>query len=153
MYEWAPGEKPKPTADTYVLLGKPAASIHQAADSFNPAWMRYDYNADLLIDQQLNRMQSLLSEAGRWDQMLAPQIFSSASSPIRNLSAASAIMESHARYVHRRGDQLTVFRLRQPQGNPGEHFEPHGVLRAFRKSPVNAWLEGYRTIRPFQPGR
>src|SRR5687768_8850864 len=34
LYEWAPGEKPEPGLDTYMLLGRTAAQIHAAADSF-----------------------------------------------------------------------------------------------------------------------
>src|SRR5712691_5567182 len=34
LFEWAPGSKPAPERDTYTLLGKAAAQIHQAADTF-----------------------------------------------------------------------------------------------------------------------
>jgi Ser/Thr protein kinase RdoA (MazF antagonist) len=34
LYEWAPGKKPSPSLDTYALLGKIAAQIHESADTF-----------------------------------------------------------------------------------------------------------------------
>ncbi len=40
LFEWAPGEKPKPEAQTYILLGKAAAQIHEAADSFSSSLPR-----------------------------------------------------------------------------------------------------------------
>lgn len=32
---WAPGERPSPSRDTYLLLGETAARIHDAADTFS----------------------------------------------------------------------------------------------------------------------
>jgi len=49
--------------------------------------------------------------------------------------------------VHRSGDQLTVFDF-DSTGKSWRALEPHGVLRRSQES-FNAWLEGYRTIRPF----
>src|SRR2546430_13921777 len=63
LFEWVSGEKPTPSHETYVLLGKTAAEIHRAADSFTPASVRDTYDAAILIDEQLERMKTQLMEA------------------------------------------------------------------------------------------
>src|SRR6266566_1209456 len=68
LFEWAPGEKPKPARDTYTLLGKAAAHIHQAADTFTSSFPRESYDAHTLIDELLQRMNRHLLEAKRWEQ-------------------------------------------------------------------------------------
>src|SRR5947209_10605393 len=63
LFEWVPGEKPIPERHTYTLLGKAAAQIHQAADTFTSSFLRESYDAVTLIDEQLRRMNKHLVEA------------------------------------------------------------------------------------------
>jgi hypothetical protein len=64
----AAGSKPTPGYQTYGLLGEAAALIHRAADDIAPSAARENYDAAVLIDDQLQRMHRLLVQAGRWRQ-------------------------------------------------------------------------------------
>jgi Ser/Thr protein kinase RdoA (MazF antagonist) len=71
LITWATGSKPTPGYETYGLLGEAAARIHRAADSFAPSAVRETYDAAVLVDEQLVRMNRLLMQAGRWQQAVA----------------------------------------------------------------------------------
>lgn len=71
LFEWARGDKPKPSSATFERVGTVAAEIHKAADKLTNFPVRDDYDADVLIDQQLQRMKAHLIEAMRWDEMVA----------------------------------------------------------------------------------
>lgn len=147
LFAWAPGEKPKPGRDTYTLLGKAAAQIHAAADSFMPASSRDNYDATVLIDEQLQRMKSHLMEAKRWPQMVA------LGTRLKRLLANPALdrgichMDLTLDNVFRNDDTLTVFDF-DSAGTCWRAIEPYGVLKS-SKDYFAAWLEGYRAIRPF----
>ncbi|HLZ14562.1 MAG TPA: phosphotransferase [Candidatus Saccharimonadales bacterium] len=147
LYEWAPGEKPKAAHDTYVLLGEEAARIHNAADSFTAAAGRDNYDAALLIDEQLERMKPLLTQAGQWQAMTA------LSERLKRLIANPSLdygichMDLTLDNVHRTGDTLTVFDF-DSAGTSWRALEPHGVLR-FSKDYFKDWLQGYRSVRSF----
>lgn len=147
LFEWAPGEKPKPERDTYVLLGKAAAQIHQAADTFTSSLPREAYDATKLIDTQLNLMKAHLIEAERWEEMVA--LGERMNRVIANPALDYGIchMDLTLDNVHRDGDSLTVFDF-DSSGESWRALEPHGILRSSAEY-FQAWLEGYRTIRPF----
>lgn len=70
LFEWAAGAKPNAESSTYVLLGKAAARIHQAADTFTSSLPRERYDVSTLIDEQLTRMKTPLVSSGQWQRVL-----------------------------------------------------------------------------------
>ncbi len=147
LFEWAPGEKPTPERDTYTLLGKAAAHIHQAADTFTSSLPRESYDAHTLIDEQLRRMNMHLSEAKRWKQAVA------LGERLKHVIANPALdrgichMDLTLDNVHRHGESMTVFDF-DSAGACWRSIEPHGVLRSSQED-FEAWLDGYRSVRPF----
>jgi len=147
LFEWAPGEKPAPERDTYILLGKAAAHIHQAADTFSSSLSREIYDAHTLIDEQLHLMEADLRAAQRWEQAVA------LGERLKRIVANPALdygichMDLSLDNVHRHGEYMMVFDF-DSAGVSWRALEPHGVLR-FSKAYFQAWLEGYRSIRPF----
>lgn len=147
LFEWAPGEKPAPERYTYTLLGKAAAHIHQAADTFSSSFLRESYDAHTLIDEQLRRMKMHLSEAKRWKETVA--LGERLKQVIANPALDRGIchMDLTLDNVHRHGDSITVFDF-DSAGACWRSIEPHGVLRS-SKEYFEAWLDGYRSVRPF----
>ncbi len=147
LFEWAPGEKPVPEQDTYILLGKAAAQIHQAADTFPSSFPRESYDAPTLIDEQLHRMNMHLSEAKRWKQAVA--LGERLKQVIANPALDRGIchMDLTLDNVHRHGESMTVFDF-DSAGACWRSIEPHGVLR-FSQEYFEAWLHGYRSVQPF----
>jgi Ser/Thr protein kinase RdoA (MazF antagonist) len=147
LFGWAPGEKPAPGRDTYTLLGKAAAQIHQAADTFVSPLRRESYDAHVLIDEQLQRIKWHLTEAKRWEQAVA------LGGRLRRVLANSALdrgichMDLTLDNVHRHGESITVFDC-DSAGVCWRSLEPHGILRVSREY-FEAWLKGYRSVRPF----
>ena len=150
LFEWARGEGAKPTEDTYRLLGKAAAQIHQAADTFTSPLPRQDriYDTTKLIDEQLKRMEKHLIAAGRWQEMVE------LGERLKNIIANPALdwgichMDLKLDNVYRDGDTITVFDF-DSAGTCWRALEPHKVLR-LSKEYFQAWLEGYRSVRPFK---
>lgn len=147
LFEWAPGEKPRPQESTYTLLGKAAAQIHQAADSFTSSLPREIYDAKELIDEQLHRMKDPLVQAGKLSEVSAlgermKQILKDSS-----LDYGICHMDLTLDNVHRDKDNLTVFDL-DSAGACWRAIEPYGVLK-FSEKAFNAWLKGYRSFRSF----
>jgi Ser/Thr protein kinase RdoA (MazF antagonist) len=147
LFEWAPGEKPKPARDTYTLLGKAAAHIHQAADTFASSLPRESYDAHTLIDEQLHRMNIHLLEAKRWQQAVA--LGERLKQVIANPALDRGIchMDLTLDNVHRHGESITVFDF-DSAGACWRSIEPYSVLRS-SKAFFEAWLDGYRSVRPF----
>jgi Ser/Thr protein kinase RdoA (MazF antagonist) len=149
LFEWAPGEKPAPARDTYILLGKVAAQIHQAADTFSSSLSREAYDAHTLIDEQLRLMEMDLKAAQRWEQAVA------LGERLKRIIANPALdygvchMDLTLDNVHRHGEEMLVFDL-DSAGLSWRAIEPHGVLR-FSQAYFQDWLEGYRSVRPFSP--
>jgi Ser/Thr protein kinase RdoA (MazF antagonist) len=147
LFEWAAGEKPTAEHSTYVLLGKAAALIHKAADTFTSTLPREKYDAAKLIDEQLERMKTPLEESGQWQRVF------DLTERMRKIIANPALdwgichMDLTLDNVHRHADRLTVFDL-DSAGECWRAVEPWGVLR-FSEDYFKAWLEGYRSIREF----
>jgi Ser/Thr protein kinase RdoA (MazF antagonist) len=147
LFEWAPGEKPKPTRDTYTLLGKAAAHIHQAADTFVSSFPRESYDACTLIDEQLHRMNMHLLAAKRWKQAVAlgERLKQVIANP--TLDRGICHMDLTLDNVHRHGESMTVFDF-DSAGACWRSIEPYGILRS-SKDAFEAWLDSYRSVRPF----
>ncbi|GLV60850.1 hypothetical protein KDH_76690 [Dictyobacter sp. S3.2.2.5] len=148
LFEWAPGEKPAPTRDTYALLGKAAARIHRAADTFTSSLPRENYDAHTLIDEQLQRMSRHLKEAQQWEQAVA------LGERLKGVIADPALdrgvchIDLTLDNVHRHGEEITVFDF-DSAGACWRAIEPHAILCSSRTL-FDAWLDGYRSLRPFE---
>jgi len=149
LYSWAPGDRPTASRSTYLLLGRAAASIHAAADTFASPLPRdtHEYDARVLIDEQLERMYQHLMQAGRWSEMvaLAERLKQRIADPA--LDRGICHMDLTLSNVHRSGDTLTVFDF-DSAGHCWRASEPYGVLRSSTSS-FEDWLEGYRAVRAF----
>ena len=149
LFVWADGGTPKPDHSTYVLLGRAAAQIHQAADTFTSPLPRhrYDYDADVLIDDQLRRMERHLTEAKRWHEIVAlgERLKQSLAQP--GLDRGVCHMDLTLGNVHQSGPTIAVFDF-DSAGRCWRAHEPYGVLR-FSAAYFLDWLAGYRSIRPF----
>jgi Ser/Thr protein kinase RdoA (MazF antagonist) len=147
LFEWAPGEKPMPERHTYTLLGKAAAHIHQASDTFTSLLVRENYDAHVLIDEQLHRMNRHLREAKRWEQTVA--LGERLKQVIANPALDRGIchMDLTLDNVHCHGESMTVFDF-DSAGACWRAIEPHDILRSSHVF-FEAWLDGYRSVRPF----
>ncbi|HEV2402627.1 MAG TPA: phosphotransferase [Candidatus Saccharimonadales bacterium] len=147
LFEWVAGAKPKPDLSTYVLVGKAAALIHQAADTFSSPLEREVYDAGVLINEQLKRMKQPLIETGQQQRVfdLTERLRTALDNP--TLDWGICHMDLTLDNVHRDGDSLMVFDL-DSAGECWRATEPWGVKKA-AEDRFQAWLEGYRTIRPF----
>lgn len=147
VFEWAPGGKPEPSRETYVLLGEAAARVHQAADAFRSAWTRFAHDADNLIDGQIERMRRHLTAAGRYDEVaaLGARLKGRISDPA--LDEGICHMDLTLDNVHVHDGMLTAFDF-DSAGYCWRAIEPYGVLR-FSDDYFRDWLDGYRSVRPF----
>ncbi len=147
LYEWALGEKPKPNVSTYILLGKAGAQIHQAADTFSSKINREQYDSEVLIDEQLQRMKNHLIEVNRWEQIY--ELGERLKKLIINQELDKGIchMDLTLDNIHCSGDTITVFDF-DSAGESWRAIEPYGVLM-FSKDYFKGWLDGYRSVRPF----
>lgn len=149
LFEWAQGEKPKPEYNTYALLGKAAAQIHNAADSFESSLIRHEYNYDtsVLLDEQLQLMKAPLLETDQWQRVyeLSERLKKLVANPA--LDYGICHMDLTLDNVHRDGALMTVFDL-DSSGKCWRAYEPYMVLKS-SKDKFTWWLEGYRSIREF----
>lgn len=147
LFEWAPGQKPPPSRQTYLLLGAAAAQIHSAADSYTSGFPRERYDLHTLIDDQLQRMQPMLKQTGQWQRIV--QLVDRLRSLIVETPLDTGVchMDLTLDNVHVQDDVMTVFDF-DSAGESWRSLEPYGVLR-FSESYFQDWLEGYRSIRPF----
>jgi len=147
LFEWASGEKPKPSITTYTILGKAAAQIHQAADTFTSEIKREQYNAHVLINEQLQRMKDPLIESNQWERV------SQLSDRLRkyidhhDLDKGVCHMDLTLDNIHLNDNVITVFDF-DSAGKCWRAIEPYGVLMSSREY-FGAWLDGYRSIRNF----
>ena len=147
LYEWAEGEKPEDSHNTYSLVGKAAAHIHDAADTFLSPLPHTQYDTAYLIDEQLERMRSILIETGQL------QRFADLSERLRGILNNPALdygvchMDLKPDNVHIDGNKLTVFDFNS-SGESWRAIEPYRILK-LSDDYFQAWLEGYRSIRPF----
>lgn len=147
VFEWAPGEKPKPELSTYTLIGEAAARIHNAADTFTSDLPREKYDAHELIDDQLERMKKPLEESGQRQRVF--DLTERMRKVITNPALDYGIIHNDLTLdnVHLNGNELIVFDL-DSAAESWRAAEPWGVLRA-SEDRFKAWLEGYRSIREF----
>jgi len=147
LFEWATGEKPKDGYDAYVLLGKAAALIHQAADTFTSSLPHTKYDTSLLIDEQIERMKKPLIESGQLQSVidLAERLRQIIANP--RLDYGICHMDLKPDNVHQNGDMLTVFDL-DSAGESWRAIEPYRILK-ISEDYFKGWLEGYRLIRIF----
>jgi Ser/Thr protein kinase RdoA (MazF antagonist) len=146
LFIWVRGAKPAPEDETYRLLGDAAARIHCASDGFPASPARERYNTAVLVDEQLQRMRHHLLQAGRWKAAVAlgARLKARVADPI--LDQGICHMDLTLDNVHV-ADDLTVFDF-DSAGICWRAAEPWGVLR-FSSRYFQAWLAGYRQIRPF----
>ncbi|HSW99466.1 MAG TPA: phosphotransferase [Patescibacteria group bacterium] len=147
LFEWAAGEKPKAESSTYVLLGRAAALIHKAADTFTSELPRVKYDATTLIDEQQERMKQPLIESGQWQRVsdLTERLRKIVTNPALDWGVCH--MDLTLDNVHRSGDKLTVFDL-DSSGESWRAIEPWGIKK-LSEDYFQAWLEGYRSVRGF----
>lgn len=69
MSRWAPGTKPTASQETYQLLGRAAASIHVAADTYAPAMSRREADFQTEASEKLECLRPLLQEFNRWHEV------------------------------------------------------------------------------------
>ena len=147
LFEWVQGEKPKDGIDTYYLIGRAAAQIHQAADTFISRSPHTNYDANLLIDQQIARIRPLLVESGRMQKVvdLVERLRVVVSNP--ELDYGICHMDLKPDNIHLNAGKLTVFDF----NSSGESWRAIEAYRVLRLSDVyfQSWLDGYRSIRPF----
>lgn len=147
LYEWADGEKPKDSSSTYSLIGKAAAQIHQAADMFSSTLPHTNYDTAYLIDEQLERMRPILIETGQLKQFtdLSERLQGILNNPALDYGVCH--MDLKPDNVHIDGNKLTVFDFNS-SGESWRAIEPYRILKLSDEY-FKAWLEGYRSIRPF----
>jgi len=147
LFKWAAGEKPEDSRNTYTLIGKAAAHIHKTADSFTSSLPHTKYDAAYLIDEQLERMRPMLVESGQLQQMtdLADRLRSILNNPALDYGVCH--MDLKPDNIHINGDRLTVFDFNS-SGESWRAIEPYRILK-LSDDYFKAWLEGYRSIRPF----
>ena len=147
LFEWAAGEKPEDSRETYVLIGKAAAQIHQTVDTFASSLPHTKYDADLLIDEQLERIRPLLVESGQLQRMtdLIERLRTIITNPALDYGVCH--MDLKPDNIHIDGDKLTVFDFNS-SGESWRAIEPYRILK-LSDDYFNAWLEGYRSVRPF----
>lgn len=147
LFEWASGEKPRPSHQIYLSLGTAAAHIHAAADSFRPSWMREIYDSEVLIDEQIERMKTQLMAADRYDTMtaLGERLKKLIANPALDLGVCH--MDLTLDNVHLHNQSIMVFDF-DSSGWCWRASEAWGVLR-LSEDYFKDWLKGYRTVRPF----
>ncbi len=147
LFEWAPGEKPKPDLSTYILLGKAAAQIHQAADTFYSPIPREKHDIYELIDEQFERSKKHFIKANQWEKLVSLGERLKKHVDNQKLDRGICHMDLTLDNVHRDGDTLTVFDF-DSAAECWRAIEPYGVLKS-SKEKFDAWLEGYRSVREF----
>ena len=147
LFEWADGEKPQDDANTYTLIGRAAAQIHRAADSFTSSLPHPVYDANKLIDEQIKRMYKPLEETGQLQRMvdLTERLRKIISNPA--LDYGICHMDLKPDNVHLGGNKLTVFDFNS-SGESWRAIEPYRALK-LSQDHFDAWLDGYRSVKPF----
>jgi Ser/Thr protein kinase RdoA (MazF antagonist) len=150
LWRWVPGGKPTPSRETYLALGEVAARVHEAADGYEPAWMRDEYDAEALIAEQIVRMRRHLVAAGRYEEVVDLGERLRAAVLGQELDRGLCHMDLTLDNVHRTATGLTAFDF-DSAGRCWRAMEPSGVLR-YSDDFFQDWLEGYRRVRPFSHG-
>jgi Ser/Thr protein kinase RdoA (MazF antagonist) len=147
LFEWLPGNKPKPERTTYLRVGEAATRIHQATEDFDPTRARDIYDATELIDFQLELMRQPLLDSKQLHRVtdLGQRLNSHLTRPCLDWDICH--MDLTLDNVHRSGDTLAVFDF-DSAGECWRSIEPYLVLLAAEEK-LRWWLEGYRAVRPF----
>lgn len=147
LFEWAAGKKPEDSRDTYTIIGKAAAKIHQAADTFSSSLPHTKYDTTYLIDEQLERMRSMLVKTEQLQRFigLTDRLRSIISNPALDYGVCH--MDLKPDNIHIDGSKLTVFDFNS-SGESWRAIEPYRILK-LSDDYFQAWLEGYRSVRPF----
>lgn len=151
LSEWAPGEKPAPSAATYRLLGSAAATIHAATEDFDSSHVRPSRTISSEVDHYLALLRPSLDRIGRWDEVeaLGRRVSKALSGPLERGVCHNDLTLDNI-HIHIDSDRLTVFDL-DSAGEGWRAWEPQGVYQA---SVLNGdsrwehWLAGYEAIRP-----
>ena len=148
---WAPGAKPSPSADTYRLLGRLAASIHAAAEDYSPrgdrrrsdmaseVWVHLEAMRPLL--QTVRRVELACRLAERLEKFLEGRVLE------RGICHGDLTLDN----LHIDGDRAYAFDF-DSSSDTWRAWEPQGV---FHFSVLSGgpwwknWLEGYTSVRPF----
>jgi Ser/Thr protein kinase RdoA (MazF antagonist) len=129
------------------LLGRAAALIHQAADSFTSSLPREQYTAATLLDEQLERMKQPLVMSGQWQSVfdLTERLRAIMTNPV--LDYGGCHMDLTHDNVHPHDGTITVFDL-DSAGYSWRAYEPCRVL-ARSEDFFRVWLDAYREVRLF----
>ncbi|HYD09644.1 MAG TPA: phosphotransferase [Acidimicrobiales bacterium] len=147
---WAPGAKPPPTEATYRLVGRAAAAIHAAADTFGAADDRPARDLQTELHDQLGLLRPSLEQVGRWDAVadLARRLEDHLST--QPLDVGVCHNDLTLDNVHIEEDRITVFDL-DSAALSWRAAEPQGVFHAGQLRGDDrwaAWQAGYREVRP-----
>lgn len=149
LSEWAPGEKPAPSAVTYRLLGSAAAMIHAATEDFGSSHVRPKRTISSEVDYYLALLRPSLDLIGRWGEVEA--LGRRVSEALRgDLERGVCHNDLTLDNIHVDGNRLTVFDL-DSAGESWRAWEPQGVYQASVLSGDSRWenwLAGYEAIRP-----
>jgi Ser/Thr protein kinase RdoA (MazF antagonist) len=147
LFEWVRGRKPGRSRTTYSHLGRVAALIHQAADTFTSELPREQYTTATLLDEQLERMQEPLVASGQRQAVvdLAERLRQRISRP--TLDYGVCHMDLTYDNVHLDDNALTVFDF-DSAGRCWRAYEPCRVLK-LSEDFFRTWLDAYRSVRSF----
>ncbi len=146
---WAPGTKPGPSTHTYRLVGRAAAAIHNAADSFTTRHARDPLTLESEIDRQVARLRPALEQVGRFHEIESLARRAAAvlarDAPQRGICHCDLTLDN----VHIENDTITVFDF----DSAAEHWraaEPQGVFHSAAMTGApwwDAWRAGYAEVR------
>ena len=147
LSEWAAGEKPAPSEETYFLIGKAAAKIHEAAETFNQPTTREIYDVEYLIDHQLLLIQDVLNEVNLWQEV--KDLTDRLKQHLKKLKLDIGIchIDLTLDNVHIADGKVIIFDF-DSAAVCWRAYEAWGVLKTAQWR-FDAWLKGYRTIRSF----
>jgi len=146
---WALGTKPQPSSHTYRLVGRAAAAIHNAADSFTSPHPRAPRTIETEINYQVARLRPALEHVGRFHEVEAlarrAASFLARDAPQRGVCHCDLTLDN----VHIENDTITVFDF----DSAAEHWraaEPQGVFHSAAMTGApwwDAWRAGYAEVR------
>jgi Ser/Thr protein kinase RdoA (MazF antagonist) len=150
LSEWAPGSKPRPSAHTYRLLGRLAAAIHAASDSYAPEWHKLAATLESEVWRHLERLRPLLEHADRYEEAYrlaeALEHYVTAERLEQGICHVDLTLDN----VHLEGDDIYVFDFDSAHQH-WRAWEPQGVFHygVLSGGPWwDHWLEGYSSVRP-----
>ena len=147
LFKWAEGGKPTPSEDTYFLIGKAAAKIHQAAETFHKSSTREVYDSEYLIDHQLILIKDVLNEVDLWQEV--KDLTDRLKQYLKKLTLDIGIchIDLTLDNVHISNGNIIVFDF-DSAAVCWRSYEAWGVLKTAQWR-FDAWLNGYRSVRAF----